>query len=210
MSRSAHAAAAHGSPPRAGASTQQRLLDAAREVFARDGIARATTREIARVAHVNEVTLFRQFATKENLLTAALEDAVQHHATALHAINLDMLDLDRDLRRFALSYVETLEVHGAFFRVLFAEGRHLPESTRQRMIEVGRPLRERLLRYFEEAHRQGLLRNVPLPPAIDAFSSMLRAVLFRFPGKPVEYETAAYVEACVDLFLNGVRGPAVP
>src|SRR5579883_146165 len=85
--------------------TQQRLLDAAREVFARDGISRATTREIARVAGVNEVTLFRQFATKDNLLAAALEDAIHDYAAALAAINLEILDLDRDLRQFARSYV---------------------------------------------------------------------------------------------------------
>ncbi len=39
--------------------TEQRILDAAMRVFGRDGVSGATTREIARVARVNEVTLFR-------------------------------------------------------------------------------------------------------------------------------------------------------
>ena len=51
------------------ASTRQRLLDAAARVFARSGLDGATTREIAREAKVNEVTLFRHFQTKDNLLS---------------------------------------------------------------------------------------------------------------------------------------------
>src|SRR5580692_5838449 len=48
--------------------TEQRILDAAMRVFGRDGVSGATTREIARVARVNEVTLFRYFRNKNELL----------------------------------------------------------------------------------------------------------------------------------------------
>ena len=44
--------------PAVPAGTRQRLLDAAARVFARSGLEGATTREIAREAKVNEVTLF--------------------------------------------------------------------------------------------------------------------------------------------------------
>ena len=54
------------------AQTHSRLLKAASEVFAASGIAGATTREIARVAGVNEVTLFRHFQSKEQLLAAVV------------------------------------------------------------------------------------------------------------------------------------------
>ena len=48
--------------------TRARLIKAATEVFANAGLTKATTREIARVAGVNEVTLFRHFQCKEQLL----------------------------------------------------------------------------------------------------------------------------------------------
>lgn len=54
-------------------STRERLLDAAADTFAKDGIRGATTREIARKARVNEVTLFRHFKSKEQLLRAVLQ-----------------------------------------------------------------------------------------------------------------------------------------
>src|SRR5580704_19557347 len=48
--------------------TKKRILDAAERVFSRDGFQGATTREIAREAGVNEVTLFRHFRTRDDLL----------------------------------------------------------------------------------------------------------------------------------------------
>jgi len=49
-----------------------RLLRAARDVLARDGVVGLTTRAIAAEAGVNEVTLFRHFGSKSALLDAAL------------------------------------------------------------------------------------------------------------------------------------------
>src|ERR1700720_146429 len=48
--------------------TRKRILTAAVRVFSRDGFQGATTREIAREAGVNEVTLFRHFRTRDDLL----------------------------------------------------------------------------------------------------------------------------------------------
>ncbi|MCF2970682.1 TetR/AcrR family transcriptional regulator [Synechococcus sp. Nb3U1] len=51
-------------------SSRQRLLNAARDLFVRQGITQTTTRQIADLAGVNEVTLFRHFGTKQGLLLA--------------------------------------------------------------------------------------------------------------------------------------------
>lgn len=48
------------------------LLDAAVNVFAEVGFRGATTRRIAQVAGVNEVTLFRHFGSKEGLIMEAI------------------------------------------------------------------------------------------------------------------------------------------
>ncbi|MBV8226289.1 MAG: helix-turn-helix transcriptional regulator, partial [Verrucomicrobia bacterium] len=53
--------------------TRQRILDAALHTFSKDGIRGATTRKIAQKARVNEVTLFRHFRSKEQLLGAVLK-----------------------------------------------------------------------------------------------------------------------------------------
>src|SRR5260370_38152545 len=55
--------------------TKKRILAAAELFFPRDGFQGATTREIGRQAGVNDVTLFRHFRTREELLRATLDQA---------------------------------------------------------------------------------------------------------------------------------------
>ncbi len=56
-------------------STRQRLIHAALDLFTRQGISGTTTRQIADLAEVNEVTLFRQFGNKYGLLLAVMAEA---------------------------------------------------------------------------------------------------------------------------------------
>lgn len=56
--------------------TRESLLDVTARLYAELGWRGTTTRRIADAAGVNEVTLFRQFGSKESLLNAAIEAAV--------------------------------------------------------------------------------------------------------------------------------------
>ncbi|MDX2216511.1 MAG: helix-turn-helix domain-containing protein [Oculatellaceae cyanobacterium bins.114] len=74
-------------PSRSMADTRDRLLNAAIQVFSTQGFVGATTREIARVAEVSEVTLFHHFQSKDQLLKAGVE-----HITALRLETLSHLE----------------------------------------------------------------------------------------------------------------------
>ncbi|MEO6418509.1 MAG: helix-turn-helix domain-containing protein, partial [Polyangiaceae bacterium] len=52
--------------------SDDRLLEAAREVFLARGI-RATTAEVAERAHVSEGTIFHRYKTKDALFSAAMQ-----------------------------------------------------------------------------------------------------------------------------------------
>lgn len=70
---------------------REHLLEAAVKVFADAGFRGATTRRIAQEAGVNEVTLFRQFGSKEGLIVEAVLRAVQRlgDEAALPAVPVD-------------------------------------------------------------------------------------------------------------------------
>lgn len=57
--------------------TEVRILEAAAQLFARHGFKAATTREIAQLAGLNEVTLFRYFLHKPDLFWAAVESRLR-------------------------------------------------------------------------------------------------------------------------------------
>lgn len=63
------------------AQNKERLLTAAREVFAEQGLD-ASMRQIARHAGVSEPTLRRRFASREELIAEAFEDKILRYAKA--------------------------------------------------------------------------------------------------------------------------------
>ncbi|MEV6900328.1 helix-turn-helix domain-containing protein [Amycolatopsis sp. NPDC051372] len=60
---------------------RERILDAARRVFATDGI-EVSMSAVARAAGVGVATLFRRFPTREDLLDAVFADAMRHYVEA--------------------------------------------------------------------------------------------------------------------------------
>src|ERR1700738_2751428 len=98
--------------------TRQRLLDAATETLNRVGIQGATTREIAREASVNEVTLFRHFKSKEQLLAAVIEKGLSSELDLMNAQGSWTENLKENLARYARHYYEHLEGKEAFARAI--------------------------------------------------------------------------------------------
>ena len=56
----------------------ERILEAAVQLFARQGFSGTSTRKIARLAGVNEASLFRHFSSKQELFWAALQSRLGH------------------------------------------------------------------------------------------------------------------------------------
>ncbi|BAC90808.1 TetR family transcriptional regulator [Gloeobacter violaceus] len=56
-------------------SSRERLIRAAAELFAAQGVRETTTRQIAERAELNEVTLFRQFGNKHALMLAVIKES---------------------------------------------------------------------------------------------------------------------------------------
>ena len=193
--------------------TRQRLLDAAFHVCSERGLHGATTREIADVAHVNEVTLFRHFGSKEKLIAALFQRAVVAQVESFSETEPDANDLQRDLTRYARRYDELLMANEALIRTLIGEARRHPEEARQVICEAAKPMRERLMNYLRAAQKAGSVRqDLEISPAIDAFTGMLLGGMLRRTAfaQLLDYSPADYVTTVVELFLRAIAAPAAP
>ena len=194
--------------------TRQRLLDAAFRVCAERGLQGATTREIADAAHVNEVTLFRHFGSKEKLISAVFERSVAAQTESLSETEPDANDLGRDLTRYARRYDQMLMANEALIRTLIGESKRHPQEAWQVICEAVRPMRERLIDYLRSAQKAGSVRgDIPLGPTIDAFTGMLLSGMLRrtgFKQAMVDYSADEYVANVVALFLRGIAAPEAP
>src|ERR1700736_4625762 len=107
--------------------TRERLLDAAAQTFSRDGIRGATTREMARVAGVNEVTLFRHFKSKEQLLRAVLQRGLASEVAIMDQHSSWKENLRESMEKYARHYFSHLERKKGIARAFLAEAQILPK-----------------------------------------------------------------------------------
>lgn len=193
--------------------TRQRLIDAALHVCSERGLHAATTREIADVAGVNEVTLFRHFGNKEKLIAALFEQVLATLSESLDDTETDEQDLERNLSRYAQRHNELLTTNEAFIRTIIGESKRHPEQARMIMCEAGRAKRELLIEYLRAAQKAGTVRkDVELGPAVDAFTGMLLAGMLRRTSFKdyVDYTADEYLRTIVDLFIRGIAASPSP
>jgi AcrR family transcriptional regulator len=187
--------------------TRQRLLDAAAQTFSRDGIRGATTREIARQAGVNEVTLFRHFKSKEQLLRAVLERGLASEVAIMDEHSSWKENLRENMEKYARHYYSHMEKKQGIARAFLAEGQILPQSMQTMIADVIRPVRERLIFILTDAQRAGVVRpDLNIECALDAFKNTLYAGMLRQGAYlPRNYTTDAYISTVVDIFVRGIE-----
>jgi AcrR family transcriptional regulator len=139
----------------------QRIQRAAIREFCRSGIIGATTRKIAELAGVNEVTLFRRFRSKESILRTSL---ARLQDTGLQAIDSVFLseqaeDLPTCLRSLGRSIMQLMKDEEESIFLLISEGRRNPTVAKS-LSAIPQAMFDRLVEYFKRQSKLGKMRNI--------------------------------------------------
>jgi AcrR family transcriptional regulator len=186
--------------------TRQRIIAAAAEIFAEKGYARATTRAIADAAGVNEVTLFRHFGSKRNLLSQMIE---RYSALPdLENIVKSQLsgDYRQDLTVFGSVFARVIFERREALRLMLCEASQLPEL-QQVIVQVPDKLRQIVAQYLQRQMDKGIVRQMNPEVASQAFLSMFFAygvasqMLGAAPAATVPLDEI--VAQFVDIFFAG-------
>jgi AcrR family transcriptional regulator len=109
---------------------RERILDAAHELMLTVGLARATTKEIARAAECSEAALYKHFASKEELFIRVLAERLPRLGPLLHALVAEPGhgSLEENLieitRRAALFYEQSFPIAASLYAETSLKRRH--------------------------------------------------------------------------------------
>ena len=172
---------------------------AALQTITERGYAGATTKQIAEAAHMSEVTLFRKYGSKAELIkqaiTAMAEQLDFESATQFTG------DVSVDLRRVVQMYQGAAEESGQFIYTIILEIQRYPELAEaiSTPLEMFRCIAQLIARYQEE----GVLKQEPPMQALAGLlgpliaTNMMRNAVKGIPLPPPDLENHV---AC---FLNG-------
>jgi len=196
--------------------SRQRLINAALELFASQGVTETTTRQIAEVAGVNEVTLFRQFGNKHGLLLAVMEEAtvLSSLAQAWAQQANPVSSLEQALKDYADSRLEALEAIPELVRSLVGEAGQYPTANRQALGHQISQANRFVAQYLEMVIRQGQLQT-RLPA--EKIASLLNSLLLGYAVLDLTSEFHQlwrdrhdFLDSLIELFLHGAVAEGFP
>ena len=187
--------------------TKRRILAAAELVFSRDGFQGATTRRIAREADVNEVTLFRHFNTREQLLRATLEYGCEAFDVLVEPEKICQGELLDGLEGYIRDVYSVVKQREAIVRAFMVEARLLPESIRRSLQEFMLTRKARFVALLQRAQQGGFVRKeVDVSAAADFIRDAIHSAMLRHTLYDTDPETvAAYLRGVTDIFYRGIK-----
>ena len=191
-------------------STRQRLINAAIELFTTQGVTETTTRQIAELAKVNEVTLFRQFGNKHGLLLAVISESAvfQELGESLRQQANQAGTVYQALKNYASDRLQALEKFPDLVRSVVGEAGNYPIENR---IALGRSLNQanrHVAEYLAAVmEREQLHTHLPPQKLASLLNSMLlgyAAIEFISEFHELWHDRDEFLEDLVALFLNDV------
>jgi len=186
---------------------RQRLLDAALELFCRDGYDGVSTRALAKKANVNEVTLFRLFGTKEKVLLAMLDRETDIRPMLPQTGLEPSGDVVADLSLIGSFMLEGMLEKAPLMKLGMTEMHRRPAMWKHISPAPVAAL-DLLEGYFDRAARKGLIRKVDSRLAATVFFSFFfrSMVMTTFLGKDMlmKMDEDAINGFC-SLFAEGLR-----
>ncbi len=194
--------------------TEVRLVEAAVQLFSRQGFKGTSTRDIAHLAGVNEATLFRYFAKKADLFWMAVESRLNRLKFGRELQNGLATDLDPDIvvPMLAAFIVENTSEHPELVRLLYVARFELPGADRLIREHVG-PIFDAVRAYFTRCAAKGLIRDLDptiatlgLAGAVSAHFNLREL----FTGQDIAWDAQSAAPIYAQFCLNGLQQKPKP
>jgi TetR/AcrR family transcriptional regulator len=163
-------------------STARRIVAAAENIFAEEGLAGARMDEIARAAKVNKALLYYYFKSKEELHRFVLDTLLSQLGAGQRASGASPMSPRERLSAAVDHFFQFVQQHPNYPRLIQREVMSRGPNLDWIVSEYYRPLNERLVRTIEEGVASKEFR--PLDAQHTAFS-ILSTLAFYFGAAPV-------------------------
>lgn len=188
--------------------TDEKIIKATFEILQEEGFAKATTKKIAAKAGVNEVTIFRNFTNKNNLVEATKEYYLYKLIKKLEEI-FEFEEDDEIEEYLKISFFGILNLSDedlSILRVAMEEVRQDPEK-RILISDITDVVLNKLEEFFKLKMEKGIIRKLnPKSLAIMCFGMLFQSViLWKIYNHDLEFETNFYADDLINIMFEGIN-----
>lgn len=110
--------------------TREKILHSAVEIFSQKGFQASTIREIARLAGVNDLTVYRHFESKEKLFTEMFQRHALLSEISEYIVQGITDDFEHDLRAIVRAFISAFRKELPLIKLLLNEAEKMEECRR--------------------------------------------------------------------------------
>ena len=188
--------------------TEEKIMRATFKVVQMEGLQKATTKKIAAEAGVNEVTIFRKFENKKNLIETTQKFYMD---TLTNKLN-ETFDYDEDegieeyLKKCFNGILEFSEDDFKVIGVALQEVRDDPDR-KLLMSTITDTIIIKLDNFFKLQLEKGVLKNINSKAvALMCFSLIFQSIiLWQIYGSNADMEADYYAEDFLNIIFNGIK-----
>ena len=187
--------------------TEQKIVDATIFLLDKEGMNSTTTKKIAKKAEVSEVTVFRKFKSKDNLLKIAKIYYSDYFLEKISDIftNYEDTDVESLLKHIWGKLVNFLDNNLDIIKIALDELMSNPEEEKI-FSKFSDEVLKNLTNIFQEQIDKGKIRKInPSAAALTVFSVIVEGIIFwKFESKVSNDDTNKYLDDFLDIFINGI------
>ena len=188
--------------------TEEKIITATFNIVQKEGVQKATTKKIAAEAGVNEVTIFRKFENKRNLIEATKD----YYMTKLLSKLEETFDFDEDdsieeyLKRSFHGIMDFSEEDFSIIRVAMQE---IEGSSDKKLLisQITDAIINKLEEFFKLQLEKGVIKKVNSKAiSLLCFSIIFQSlILWQIYGNTVEIESDYFADDYLDIIFNGIK-----
>ena len=171
---------------------QQKIVEAARDLFVKKGLKGTTVRDIAVAAGTNVAMVNYYFRTKENLFEKILEEAFKTLAEKVFSLidsDLNFFDL---IRKWVYSYYEILSEHSYLPIFVLSELSHNPERLKEKFkLQNPYQVYAKFAIRINEEEKKGTINPMSIP---DFLLNVISLSIFPFISAPLATQLLNFSE----------------
>lgn len=188
--------------------TEKKIVDATFEILRKEGVEKATTKRIASAAGVNEVTIFRKFKNKNNLI----EITKQYYMNILLSKLEDIFsfkgdeEIDEYLNSNFMGFLNLPEENLSIIKIAMEEVRDI--SGKKLIIStITNTIIGKLEEYFKLQKEKGNIRDIDTRVlSVMCFSMTFQSiVLWKVYDNTTKVEAIEFGKNYLDMLLNGIK-----
>ncbi|MBQ6139501.1 MAG: TetR/AcrR family transcriptional regulator [Methanobrevibacter sp.] len=188
--------------------TEEKIIRATFNIVQKEGVQKATTKKIAAEAGVNEVTIFRKFENKKNLI----ESTKDYYMAKLLSKLEETFDFDEDdsieeyLKRSFHGILDFSEEDISIIRVAMQEIEGA--SDRKLLIsQITDTIISKMEEFFKLQLEKGRIRNVNSKAiSLMCFSIIFQSlILWQIYGETTDIESDYFADDYLDIIFNGIK-----